>query len=249
MIGLSPDGNPEMIVSSKNVVAGYDPDDGRQLWHCAGIQDYVVSVPVIVDGICYLTGGKTKQTMAIRLGGRGDVTETHKLWEIGKIGSNVSSPVFRDGRLYIFHDSGVLQILDAETGELIKRQRTATRARPFASPLLAGNYLYMPFQDAGIAVFAADETCEEVAVNEGLDDLPLMASIVPSGDCFYYRNDKYLYCVGSDKKPTAVIEWSNPQDYQLVNTIESLHIDPEKGGPVDTWASLPRTKSARPAFS
>jgi outer membrane protein assembly factor BamB len=229
VLGKNAEGQTEMVISSKNTVAGFDPATGQHLWHCPGIQDYVVSVPVIHDGICYLTGGKTKQTMAIRLGGRGDVSQSHKLWEVGKVGSNVSSPVFHDGRLYIFHDSGLLQVLDAATGKLIHRQRTATRDRPFASPLLAGDLLYMPFQDCGIGVFRADEQGTEVALQDRPDDLPLMASIVPAGDHFYYRNDRYLYCVRAGQADTVTIPWSQPADHELVVTRESCHLDPEKG--------------------
>ena len=231
IVGENPAGNEELVISSKNVVAGYDPETGKQLWRAKGIQDYVVSIPIIVDGVCYLTGGKTKQSMAVRLGGEGDVSESHVLWEIGKIGSNVSSPVYRDGRLFIFHDSGVIQILDAKTGELVGRKRTATRERPFASPLLAGEYLYMPFQDSGISVFRADETGEEVAVNECGDGLPLMASITPSGDRFFYRTDRYLYCVGPTDEITLVLPWQKVADYDLVKTMDSFNIDPRKGWP------------------
>lgn len=228
VIGKNTAGETEMIVSSKNHVNAYDPKTGEPLWHCAGIQDYVVSVPIIVNGICYLTGGKQKQTMAIRMGGKGDA-ESQKLWEIKRIGSNVSSPVYKDNRLFIFHDNGVVQVLNAENGDVVTRHRTATKTRPYASPLLAGEHLYMPFQDAGIAVFKADDQCEEVAVNSNHDEAPLMASVVPSGDVFFYRNDDFLVCVGHQTKPTAVTKWQAPTDFQTVQTVESYNIDPEKG--------------------
>ena len=228
VIGNSEAGRTEMIVSSKNNVSAYDPKSGTKLWSCAGIQDYVVSVPIIVDGICYLTGGKEKQTMAIRLGGNGQVDD-RKVWEIKKIGSNVSSPAFHDGRLFIFYDNGILQILDAATGDLLKRHRTATRARPFASPLLAGEHLYMPFQDAGVSVFTADEQGKEEVVNSSEDGVPLMASITPCGDRLLIRSDKYLTCVSSDAAPTVVTEWTPPEDSKVVETFEPYNIEPAKG--------------------
>ena len=136
VIGKNSAGDDEMIVSSKNEVNAYDPADGKHLWSCPGIMDYVVSVPIISDGVCYLTGGKQKQTMAIRMG---DVPEAErKIWEIPQLGSNVSSPVIKDGRLYIFHDSGVIQIINAADGKLITRHRSGTKQRPLSSPLLAG---------------------------------------------------------------------------------------------------------------
>ena len=228
VIGQNLTGGTEMIISSKNHVKAYDPKTGTPLWHCAGIQDYVVSVPTIANGVCYLTGGKQKQTMAIRMGGKGDAEE-QKLWEIKRIGANVSSPVYKNNRLFIFHDNGILQVVNAEDGTLVTRQRTATKTRPYASPLLAGNHLYMPFQDAGISVFKADDKCEEVAVNSNRDEAPLMASVVPSGNVFLYRNDNYLVCVGNQSQPTAVNEWQAPTDFKTVQTHEPYNIDPEKG--------------------
>ncbi len=229
VIGLNPDGQPEMVISSKNTVAGYDPASGRRLWHCAGIQDYVVSTPVIVEGVCYLSGGKQKQTLAVRLGGSGDVENTHKIWEQQKVGSNVSSPVWHDGRLYIFHDNGIVQVINADTGAMINRHRTATQTRPFASPLLAGDRLYMPFQDAGIAVFQADEQCGEIAVNALPDTAPLMASIAAAGDRLYFRSDRYLYCIESGAGPASVTEWSEPDDRRVIATLESCLIEPDRG--------------------
>lgn len=234
VIGFNQHGEAELVVSSKNVVAGYNPDDGQQRWHCLGVQDYVVSTPVIVNDVCYLSGGKQKQTMAIRLGGSGDVEETHKLWELQKIGGNVSSPVWHEGRLFIFHDNGIVQVIDAETGKLINRHRTATSSRPFASPLLAGDRLFMPFQDAGIAVMQADDQCDEIALNPLPDESPLIASIAASEDRLFFRSDRNLYCVhaqsdGGKTEPTRVIPWAEPPDRQLVATRQSCLVDPEKG--------------------
>ncbi len=229
VIGNNPNGQPEMVISSKNKVSGFNPVTGELLWTCAGIQDYVVSVPVIVDGICYLTGGKEKQLIAVRLGGRGNVEESHKLWDHKKYGANVSSPVYHEGRLYVFHDNGILQIFNAEDGKLITRQRSATRTRPFASPLLAGDKLYMPFQDAGIGIYSAGEQSEELAVNQFADGMPLMASVVPIGDAFLIRDDRYLYCVDGTSAKTNTLPRQQPQDFDIVQTVESYNIEPERG--------------------
>jgi hypothetical protein len=123
----------------------------------------------------------------------------------------------------------VLQIINAEDGELIKRQRTATKTQVFASPLLAGDYLYMPFQDVGISVMKADDDCQQVAVNSLGDEAPLMASITPDGNRFFFRTDRYLYCVGGEARKTDVLEWAEPDDKQLVETIETCNIEAEKG--------------------
>ena len=126
VIGKTADGQDELIISSTNVVRGFDPTSGELLWTCSGILDYVVPVPVVQNGIVYCNGGKTNQLMAIRLGGRGDVTETHKLWE-ARYGANVSSPLVHGGVVYLLSDGGLFQSFDAETGKTIKRNAQAPR--------------------------------------------------------------------------------------------------------------------------
>ena len=229
VIGNTQTGESELIVSSKNIVAGYDPKTGQQRWHCSGIQDYVVSVPLVVDGIVYLTGGKEKQMMAIRLGGKGDVETTHKIWETKMIGSNVSSPVYRDGRIFVFHDNGILQVVNAADGELLHRQRSATETQPFSSPLLVGEYLFMPFQDAGIAIYSADEECRQVAVNKFSDDSPLLSSITPGEGCFWIRSDRFLYCVDGTATGTVEHEWTKPGNPQTIVARSPYNLEVEKG--------------------
>ena len=86
-----------MTIAGK--ILAFDPDTGKPLWNCDGIEDYICPQITVQDGIVYAAGGRRNKMIAIRSGGSGDVTESHKLWEIAK-GSNVSSPVYHDGHLY-----------------------------------------------------------------------------------------------------------------------------------------------------
>jgi hypothetical protein len=132
--------------------------------------------------------------------------------------------------MFVFHDSGILQVVDTETGEMVKRQRTAARSQPYASPLLAGEHLYMPLQEAAVAVYEANEGCAEVAVNTTPDGLPLLASVVPAGEGrFVFRSDRHLFCVGPTRVETVRHAWQRPDDYALVNTREPYNIEAEKG--------------------
>lgn len=229
VIGVASNGESELVVSCRNIVAGYNPKTGQRLWHCSGIQDYVVSVPIIIDGVVYLTGGKESQMMAIRLGGRGDVQASHKQWETKRIGSNVSSPVYRNGRIFVFHDNGILQVVDAANGKLLHRRRSATSAKVISSPLLVDEYLFMPFQDVGIAVYSADDECREVAVNKFVDISPLMASITPGNALFWMRSDRYLYCVDGAATETIKRNWSKRNSRETIAARSPYNLEVEKG--------------------
>jgi outer membrane protein assembly factor BamB len=83
----------ELAVNTKGAVIGVDPETGKKLWTCAAIDDYICPSVLAEGDMLYVIGGRRNTALAIRSGGRGDVTRTHKLWEINK-GSNVSSPVY-----------------------------------------------------------------------------------------------------------------------------------------------------------
>ncbi len=99
-------GHEEIILPTQGKVQAFAPSSGDRLWTCAtDIGWYMVPSVVAEDGIIYCLGGRSGvASLAIRAGGSGDVTGTHRLWTSQK-GSNVSSPVIRNGKLYWMHDS------------------------------------------------------------------------------------------------------------------------------------------------
>ena len=191
-----PDGPPELILNQKNEIFAFDPVTGKKLWWCAGVEDYIVPVPVFHDGIVYCLGGRSNRAIAVKLGGRGDVTKTHKLWE-STTGANVTSPVYHDGYLYWASDKAIENCLRASDGEEVYRERLPTRGRIYSSIVRAGNKLYVTTRDQGIVVLAAKPEYEELAVNVIESDQTLMnASPAVSENQILLRTDRFLYCIG-----------------------------------------------------
>jgi outer membrane protein assembly factor BamB len=189
----------ELIINQKETIYGFDPATGKKLWWCKGIEDYVVPVPVHHDGVVYCLGGRSNRSIAIKLGGRGDVTESHKLWHVN-IGANVTSPVFYDGRIYCASDKGVAFCLDAKTGEEVYRERIPTRSRIYASIIRSGKHFYVTTRDAGIIVLEATPEYKEVGINKIEDDENLLnASPAVDNNQLLIRSDSYLYCIGATK--------------------------------------------------
>lgn len=188
-----PGGKEELVVNQKNQIMGFDPDTGKQLWTCEGIQDYVVPVVVQNDGILYCLGGRSNRSIAVRPGGRGDVTKTHKLWEVN-VGANVTSPVFYNGHLYWASDRGIAFCLDAKNGEVVYKNRLPTKARLYASIVLADDKLYVTTRDNGVVVLKAAPEYIELARNEIKTDEDLFnASPAVSEGSIYLRTNGYLY--------------------------------------------------------
>ena len=194
------DGSYELAVSVEGKVLAFDPEDGKALWSCQAIDDYICPSIVVEDGILYAIGGRDNITVAIRSGGSGDVTESHKLWELGK-GSNVSSPVIHDGHIYWANEEGgVVYCANISSGKRVYEKRL----RPvsgliYASPLLSNGNLYYVSRENGTYVVAAKPQFELVAHNviEG-DESVFNASPVPIAKGMLLRSDKYLYYLEKD---------------------------------------------------
>jgi outer membrane protein assembly factor BamB len=197
------DGTSELIINQKDVIYGFDPKTGKRLWSCDAIDDYIVPVPISHDGIVYCLGGRTNRCVAIKLGGRGDVTESHKLWQVN-VGANVTSPIYYDGHLYWASDKAVANCLNAKTGESVYRKRLETRARIYASIIRAGERLYVTTRDQGVVVLAAKPEYKQLAVNTiETDESMLNASPAVIGNQLLLRTDSFLYCIGDPGQPAG----------------------------------------------
>ena len=98
------DDHDEIIVSSQSTVNAYDPDDGEELWRCAGNLREVIPTPVVGAGLVFCTSGRAGPTLAIRPGGRGDVTDTHVEWSTSRGSPFVPSPLVYGDYLYTIND-------------------------------------------------------------------------------------------------------------------------------------------------
>ena len=193
-----PGGPPELIMNQKNTIYGIDPDTGERLWSCEGIQDYIVPCVIAHEGIAYCIGGRANRAIAVRLGGRGDVTDSHKLWEVN-VGANVTSPVYSDGHLYWASDKAIAFCLEAKTGEVVYRERLPTRARIYASVVLVGDRLYCTTRDRGVVVLQAGPKFEELARNVlGDDENMFNATPAISNGQILLRTNQYMYCLGTE---------------------------------------------------
>ncbi len=191
-------GRQELIVAAKGNVLAFNPDTGERLWSCkTDIGWYMVPSIVEQDGVVYCLGGRSGVAgLAVRAGGSGDVTETHRLWTSVK-GSNVTSPVFLDGHLYWMHESrGVAYCAKGETGEVIYEERLERAGQVYSSALLADGRLYYLTRDGRTFVIAAKPGFEQLAANDLRDGSIFNGSPAVDGNRLLIRSDKFLYCVG-----------------------------------------------------
>jgi outer membrane protein assembly factor BamB len=193
-----PDGSQELVVSMKSAILGLDPKTGKQLWRSSGVDDYTCPAVIAQDGIVYVTAGRSPQFFAVRAGGRGDVTDTHILWETAAT-PKVATPVYHQGRLYWVDQKGIACCADADTGKVIYRERLNLKGAGdtvYASLVAADGKLYGVSREDGAFVLAAAAEFRLLARNF-LDDSSIFnATPTISNGQLLLRSDRYLYCLG-----------------------------------------------------
>lgn len=192
----TPDGKQELAVTVKKWVLGFDPATGEELWRCEAIPDYICPSIVSHKGVVYATGARQSKMAAIRSGGRGDVTNTHKLWQVD-VGANVSSPVVHDGHLYWTSDrKNTAYCLSLDDGSI--KYSESVRGQPYASTLLADGRLYVVTRYGGTLVLAAKPQFRKLAHNKLSDKSVFNASPIVCNGNLILRSNKNLYCIGKN---------------------------------------------------
>ncbi len=186
-------GQQELVVSVRDKILAFDPATGEPLWNCEGIHDYVCSSAISQNEIIYVLGGRQSRAIAVRAGGRGDVTATHRLWET-QAGANVVSPVIYQDHMYWVSDRNkIAYCVRLSDGEIIYAKRFP--AQPYASGLAADGKIFVVTRYEGTYVLAAKPEFTKVAHNELDDESTFNASPIVSGSSLILRSNRYLYCL------------------------------------------------------
>ena len=140
---------------------------------------------------------KTTQNsiLAVRAGGRGDVTNTRVLWRYRKALPNVPSALLYRNVLYLVKDGGVVTTLNPKTGQVFKQARLSGALDHYwASPVAGDGKVYMLSQAGKLTVLRAGGEWEILAVNDLDDDSFSTPAIADSR--LYVRTRSALYCFG-----------------------------------------------------
>jgi outer membrane protein assembly factor BamB len=192
-----PGGKDEIVLGTPGLLIGVDPENGEKLWHCDATGTATASsTPIARAGIVYamVAGFNGRNFIAIKAGGRGDVTKTHVLWEQPKAGANHTSPVLVGDRLY--YVSGQVYCLDAKTGKLVYQQRLYDTRMEYVSPVAVGDKIIAFTRTSGAYVFSTGDKFVQHAHNDLGDSSVFNASPALSGGQLFIRSNEYLYCIG-----------------------------------------------------
>jgi len=188
----------ELIVNGQQTVQAYDPDTGAELWTVRGTTREVIPTPVVGHGLVFCSSGRAGPTLAIRPGGKGDVTSTHVAWSSPRGSPFVPSPIIHGDLLYMINDmQSILTVLDAKTGAPVYQDRLgeATREGFSVSPVAVGDKLFFTNDRGQTFVVEAGRTFKLLHVNEL--NAQVLASPALVDGMWYWRTDKELVAIGN----------------------------------------------------
>jgi outer membrane protein assembly factor BamB len=189
----------ELVVSGGDVVTGHDLATGRELWRAGGLNPdndgsyRIVASPVVHSEMLFVPS-RERPLLAVKPGGRGDISATHVLWRFQN-GPDVPTPVSDGTYLYSINDRGIMWCLNAKSGvEVYGRQRLPSSTYS-GSPVLADGKIYITNEDGMTVVVRAGPKFELLAQND-LGEYTLSSPAISDGQIFI-RTDTFLYAIGS----------------------------------------------------
>ena len=127
----------ELVIGAPSEIWGLNPTNGKLRWYCNYVDSDQFSSSVVVDGdTVFAVEGRGGGSVAVKAGGKDDVSESKVVWK-GRDNARFASPIVFDGRLYII-SSRTLTCLDAQSHDKIFEGRFKNAAGEAAAPAGGG---------------------------------------------------------------------------------------------------------------
>lgn len=205
----------DMVLGVPYEVWGFNPETGRLRWYCEAMStDQYNSSVVAEDGVVFGIEGRSGGSIALKAGGKDDITKSAVVWS-GRDAGRFTTPVVHKGRLFSFA-RGVFSVLDTKTGENVHRGRLDDSGAAdngaggrrggsdYSSPIMADGKLYYTTRNGNCYVFEADGDYKQLAVNRVTkDNEDFSATPAASHGQLFLRSNKALYCVSAAKEKTT----------------------------------------------
>jgi outer membrane protein assembly factor BamB len=155
---------PIVLVSSSGSLQAIALADGSPRWQISDLKGNTTPTPA-TDGQLVVVGSSDPGfTRAFRLGGSGDVSQSHLAWSAEKSTCGYASPLIHRGHVYFVGKTGIATCHNLATGEVCWTERLPGAC--WASPLGAGDRVYFVTKDGTTAVVQAGPKFELLAENE-----------------------------------------------------------------------------------
>ncbi len=187
------DGGALVISAGGDRVQAHDVASGERIWSIYSQGEGVTPSPAIGDGIIFTSSGFEEPTIrAIRLGGKGDITETHIAWEQKKGVPAIPSLLYVNPYLYSITRDNILHCVDASNGNIVWVKRLP--GAYWASPVWADGRIYITSEEGLTLVLRPGPKYDEIGWNNLQEQC--MATMAVSQGRIFIRTAGHLYCIG-----------------------------------------------------
>ena len=136
----------QIVSAAGDRVQGFDSKTGKRIWSIYSQGEGVTPSPVVGEDLIFTSSGFEEPTIrAIRLGGQGDITDSHIQWEQKRGVPALVSFLYLRPYLYTITRDNILHCLEASTGDIVWRRRMDGKYS--ASPVLADGKIYFLSED------------------------------------------------------------------------------------------------------
>jgi outer membrane protein assembly factor BamB len=256
-------GRKQVVVAGTLRVAGYDLENGKEVWTVRGIARTICATPAVGDGRLYVSGwaaggdpgaaievepfddvikrqdkngnGKLERAeltahpfgerftqvdtngdgsitraeyerfqelfqkgrnavLAIRPGGKGDVTAAHVAWTNTRQVPFCASPLYHGGLVYTVKDGGLLACLDPRDGKPLKFDRLPGAGSYYSSPVAGDGKIYLLNVSGTLSVVQAGRDWKVLSTSD-FDEAVYATPAIADGR-IYLRTAGHLYCFG-----------------------------------------------------
>jgi outer membrane protein assembly factor BamB len=198
-------GRDELLMSFPRYMRSFDPASGKELWSCDGLNPLVYTSPIYGEGVAVAMGGYYGDTIAVKTGGSGDVTASHRLWRNKRANGGIGSGVIHKGHIYMLGSDGIGECINLKTGKTVWSERLkgkGPKSGSWSSMVLAGDTIYILNQSADCIVLKASPNFEVLAKNSVGNELTNASLSVSEGDLLI-RTHKNLWCIAQDRQTAS----------------------------------------------
>jgi outer membrane protein assembly factor BamB len=190
-------GKKQLVSPGSDMVAAYDPANGKEIWKVRYEGYSVIPRPVYGHGLVFLsTGYEAPSVLAIKADGSGDVTDTHVKWRLKPGAPHTPSPLLVGDELFLLSDRGFASCVDARSGKLRWRKRLGGGYS--ASPLYANGRIYCTSEAGLTTVFKAGKKYVLLARSDLRERT--LASLAVADGALFLRTARHLYRFGPKEK-------------------------------------------------
>jgi outer membrane protein assembly factor BamB len=193
------DGKDQLVFGVGAFLKAFDPKTGKELWKCDGLQSYVYTSALVAHGVAVGMSGYGKSSIAVKLGGTGDISKD-RLWRHEKpANQRVGSGVIVGEHVYIVDDDGSPRCYELTTGKNLWADEVKLKGPTWGSMVHADGRLYILMRDGTTVVLAAKPKYEILATNKLAPGEQTNSSVAISDGDIVIRTTKHLWCIAEKK--------------------------------------------------